>query len=137
MKKKTITRVIVALSAIFTVGAWGMQSEASYPDIPENEIVRPNWQFINITEYEQKRAILYDAALDLCMEASKGAYVWDEWVSEENKNIILNHRVPSLEVLLNAIEQMDSDGCLCDSFDEPLCRFDKAFYEFNKIAKIR
>ena len=137
MKKKTITRVIVALSAIFTVGAWGMQSEASYPDIPENEIVRPNWQFINITEYEQKRAILYDAALDLCMEASKGAYVWDEWVSEENKNIILTYRVPSLEVLLNAIEQMDSDGCLCDSFDEPLCRFDKAFYEFNKIAKIR
>ena len=94
-------------------------------------------QTVTVAEYELKRAAVYDAALDLCIEASKGAYVWDEWVSEENKHIILTYRVPSLEVLLSAIEQMDSDGCLCDSFDEPLCRFDKAFYEYNKIAKIK
>lgn len=135
MKKSFFAKIAVMAAVILTVTVWTYAHQS--PNIPEDELTNGNYQYINIAEYEQKRAELYDAALDLCMEASEGAYVWEEWVSEENKHIILTYRVPSLEVLLSAIEQMDGDGCLNDSFDESLFRFDKAFYEYNKIAKIK
>lgn len=142
MKKSFIAKIAVLATAILTIGVWAYSQSNRLPDppkmplLPESEMMRQG-QTVTVAEYELKRAAVYDAALDLCMEASKGAYVWDEYVSAENKNIILNYRVPSLSVLLSAIAQMDSDGCLSDSFDEPLCRFDKAFYEYNKIAKIK
>jgi hypothetical protein len=142
MKKSFIAKIAVLATAILTIAVWTyahaykLPEPPQFPNIPEAELMEQG-QTVTVAEYELKRAAVYDAALDLCIEASKGAYVWDEWVSEENKRIILTYRVPSLEVLLSAIEQMDSDGCLCDSFDEPLCRFDKAFYEYNKIAKIK
>jgi len=142
MKKSFIAKIAVLATVILTIAAWTyansykLPEPPQFPNIPEAELTQQG-QTVSVAEYELKRAALYDAALNLCMEASEGAYVWEKFVSEKNKHIILTYRVPSLEVLLNAIEQMDSDGCLCDSFDEPLCRFDKAFYEYNKIAKIK
>lgn len=86
-------------------------------------------------EYEYARNVLYDAALDLCVFASDGSWVWDNCVDNETKRVIREYRVPSLEVLLHAIEEMDYDGCLCDSFDEPLIRFDQAKERYNKMTK--
>ena len=86
-------------------------------------------------EYEYARNVLYDAALDLCVFASDGAWVWDNCVDNETKRIIREYRVPSLEVLLHAIEEMDYDGCLCDSFDEPLIKFEEAKKRYDEITE--
>ena len=143
--KKTIAKIAVLAAAILTIGVWTYANSYKLPPapqfaetqaIPEDEIANAG-KFINVAEYEKVRANLYDAALDLCIEASKGAYVWEEGVDAETKNIILTYRVPSLEALLHAIETMDEfGGDLADSFDlesSPLGRYDRAYYEYNKL----
>ena len=143
--KKTIAKIAVLAAAILTIGVWTYANSYKLPPapqfaetkaIPEDKIAHAG-KFISVDEYELVRANLYDAALNLCIEASNGSYVWEHYVSAENKRIITTYRVPSLEVLLKAIAEMDCDGCLCDSFDEPLCAYDKAYYEYNKLVNRR
>ena len=138
MKKNFIAKIAVLAAAIVAIAVWvyAHSYKVSEPPKFETEFVQEG-ETVSVEEYELKRAVLYDAALNLCMVASDGSYVWENCVSEENKCIILNYRVPSLEVLLSAIAEMDSDGCLCDSFDEPLIAFDNAFSEYSKIVKIK
>jgi hypothetical protein len=140
--KNTIAKIAVLAAVILTIGVWAYAHSYKLPPapqfaetqaIPEDEITNAG-KFINVDEYEAVRANLYDAALNLCIEASSGSYVWENFVSAENKHIITTYRVPSLEVLLNAIREMDCDGSLCDSFDEPLEAYDKAYYEYNKLV---
>lgn len=140
--KKTIAKIAVLAAAILTIGVWAYAHSYKLPPAPqfaetqaiqEDEIANAG-KFINVDEYEAVRANLYDAALNLCIEASSGSYVWENFVSAENKRIILNYRVPSLEVLISAINQMDCDGCLSDSFDEPLVIYERALYKYNKLT---
>jgi len=142
MKKQTFAKI--AVLAAFCIGlgtfiyanSYKLPEPPKFPNIPEVELQQAP-RFIDVAEYEKVRANLYDAALDLCIEASKGAYVWEEGVDAETKNIILTYRVPSLEVLLHAIETMDEfGGDLADSFDlenSPLGRYDRAYYEYNRL----
>lgn len=145
MKKKTFAKVAVLATAILTIAAWTYAHAYKLPEppqftnIPETELTASKF---NVCEYERVRANLYDAALDMCIEASKGAYVWEEGVDAETKRIILEYRVPSLEVLLNAIDMMDEfGGDLADSFDidfSPLGRFDQARKAYdNYLSRIK
>ena len=138
MKKQTFAKIAVLAAFVIGLGtfiyanSYKLPDPPKFPNIPEAELQQAP-RFIDVAEYEQARANLYDAALNLCIEASNGSYVWEHYVSEENKRIITTYRVPSLEVLLSAIAEMDYDGCLCDSFDETLCAYDKAYYEYSKL----
>ena len=90
----------------------------------------------NINEYELKRAKLYDTALTLCVEAQKTSF-WNS-VDNNTKKIIETYRVPSLEVVLRAVWQMDHNPrtCLADGFDEILYEYDEALEEYNKYVEI-
>lgn len=145
MKKKTIAKIAVLATAILTLAVWTyahaykLPEPPKFPNIPETELCANRF---NVCEYERVRADLYDAALDMCIEASKGAYVWEEGVDAETKRIILEYRVPSLEVLLNAIDAMDEfGGDLADSFDpdnSPLGRYDQARRAYdNYLSRIK
>ncbi len=128
--KQTFAKVAVLVTFIVGLGVWIYAHSYKLPPAPHFSTR------IAVEKYEIARANLYDAALTLCLQASNnGAYVWENWVSEENKQAILNNRVPSLEVLLDAIAEMDKDGCLCDSFDEVLYNYDKAYYEYQKLIE--
>jgi len=133
--KHTIAKaaiIALCLVGICTLIYAGFHKVSPAPQIVEKQ--SHGWQFIDVDEYEIVRAGLYDAALNLCIDASNGSYVWEHFVSDENKRIILNYRVPSLEVLISAINQMDCDGCLSDSFDEPLVIYERALYKYNKLT---
>ena len=115
MKKQTFAKIAVLAAFVIGLGAFIYANSYKLPDpphiqnIPETELQQA--RFIDVAEYERVRANLYDAALDLCIEASKvSAYVWEEGLDAETKYIIMTYRVPSLEVLLHAIETMDEFG---------------------------
>lgn len=95
-------------------------------------------------EYEMARSELYDAALDIITITREYYYECDsserDWclyadISEVNRSVIENYRVPDLSVLLEAIDEMDEASCLADAFDEPLIRFDHARERYNKMTK--
>lgn len=89
----------------------------------------------DIDEYEMKRAKLYDAALTLCIEAQETSF-WNS-VDDSTRTVIETYRVPSLEVVLKAVWQMDHDPetCLADGFDEVLYEYDEALKEYNEFLK--
>lgn len=89
----------------------------------------------DIDEYELKRAKLYDAALTLCVEAQETSY-WNS-VDADTRNIVETYRVPSLEIVLRAVWQMDHDPetCLADGFDEILYEYDEALEEYNEYLE--
>ena len=96
-------------------------------------------------EYENARAELYDAAMDIVTIAKEHYDECDpserDWciyadVSAMNRRIIAEYRVPDLAVLLQAIEQMDEASCLADAFDEPLIRFDRAKERYDRMTKL-
>lgn len=91
--------------------------------------------YFNIDEYETKRARLYDAALTLCEEAQETSY-WTA-VDDSTKTVIETYRVPSLEVVLRAVSEMDNaeNMCLADGFDEVLYEYDEALAEYNELIK--
>ncbi len=138
MKKQTLAKIAVLTAFVIGFGGFICSKQYKMPEppqfnnIPEKELK----QSVNVDEYEAKRARLYDAALNFCLIAQETDF-W-QYVDEKHRNIIETYRVPGLNVLLEAIEQMDSAEytCLSDAFDWELCEFDEALYEYNKVAKV-
>lgn len=89
----------------------------------------------DIDEYELKRARLYDAALTLCVEAQETSF-WNS-VDDSTKTVIETYRVPSLEIVLRAVWQMDHDPrtCIADGFDEILYEYDEALKKYNEYLE--
>ena len=137
--KTTIAKITILATFIIGLGTFIYAHSYKLPPAPQIQIeaeTEPVVKF-DLDKYETLRARLYDAALDLCILASDGAYVWEEGLDNETKFIITNYRVPSLEVLLKAIDTMDEfGGDLADSFDmdedSPLYKFDTARREYDE-----
>ena len=120
---------VIAVLAAFIIGLGIIYANSYQPTVP------PQSSKFDVIGYEKVRANLYDAALDLCIEA-EGSYVWNEGLDDETKSIIIEYRVPSLEVLLRAIDTMDEfGGDLADSFDVDgvLGKFDKARRAYDEF----
>lgn len=133
--KNTIAKI--AVLATFIIGLVTFIYAHSYKLPPAPQIKIEAETTFNVDKYETLRARLYDAALDLCIEA-EGSYVWEEGLDDETKRIIKEFRVPSLEVLLHAIDTMDEfGGDLADSFDVDgvLGRFDGERKEYDNYLK--
>lgn len=139
MKNQTLAKIAVLVVFIVGFGLFIYSKSFKLPEPPRFEVaheVEPKLT-VTVSEYEKVRNRLYDAALNFCAIAMKTDF-W-KYVDDEHKNVIENYRVPSLNVLLEAIEQMDNADytCLSDAFDWELCEYDEALYEYNKIARIQ
>lgn len=138
MKRNTFAKLVVMAAAVLALVAWIHAHSYRLPEPPKfNFETELNDGKFDECQYERLRANLYDAALDLCMcAAESNAYVWTDGVDEQTKRIIMEYRVPSLKILLCAIESMDEfGGDLADSFDldfSPLGRFDVARAEYER-----
>ena len=92
-----------------------------------------------VAEYEQKRSRLYDASLDLLEHIRLCAKheVNDDWydIDPLTRNIIEGFRVPSLEVLLNAVGQLENRQSveLADAYDDELCEYYEALKEYENL----
>lgn len=136
MKRFLITFSICVLFIAFIVNA-SAANESKDDKTPQPS--KPTY-----AEYECARAELYDAALDIITITREYYYECDsserDWclyadISEVNRSVIENYRVPDLSVLLEAIDEMDEASCLADAFDEPLIRFGHARERYNKMTK--
>ena len=112
---------------------------AVYSCSADNNEYEPTEHGVSVEEYEQVRARLYDAALNLLVDvklADNG-----DWldIDERERDIIDNWKAPSLEVLLNAIDQLEKRPykCLADTYDWPLCEYDDALRAYKEITRIK
>lgn len=94
-------------------------------------------KFIDVKEYEQARAELYDAALDLLLTIKRADN--GDWldIDDESREVIANYRAPSLQVMLNAIEQLELRPyqCLGDAYDWELGNYYGALRRYEQIIK--
>ena len=92
-----------------------------------------------VAEYEQKRARLYDASLTflLLVKNSCERNINDDWygIDPVSRDIIENYRVPDLEILLGAIEQLENRPFveLADAYDDELCEYYEALKEYENL----
>jgi hypothetical protein len=135
-------KFLIALTACFIFIALIVNTSALAE--PKDNLIIPTPK-PTYAEYENARAELYDAALDIITITREYYYECDsserDWclyadISEVNRSVIENYRVPDLSVLLEAIDEMDEASCLADAFDEPLIRFDHARERYDKMTKI-
>ncbi len=114
---------------------------AVYSCADNNECAQPTelGTTVSVAEYEQVRARLYDAALNLLVEVRNADN--GDWldIDERERDIIDNWKAPSLEVLLNAIQQLENRPykCLSDAYDWSLCEYDNAFMAYKEITRIK
>lgn len=98
-------------------------------------------RIVNVNEYEQSRARLYDAALNflLVVKNAHDNNVNSDWcdISKNNREVIENYRVPNLGVLMDAIEQLENREMteLADSYDDELCEYYQALNEYKRIVE--
>ncbi len=92
-----------------------------------------------VAEYEQKRARLYDASLTFLtlVKNSCERNVNDDWygIDPVSRDIIENYRVPDLEILLGAIEQLENRPFveLADAYDDELCEYYEALKDYEDL----
>lgn len=97
-----------------------------------------------VYEYEAIRAEVYDRAMDLVscihqiyLETPDEEREYTLWMLIEPKDrvIIENYRVPSIFVLIRALDTIDEKDCLADSFDnDVLTPYDEALKKFMEFG---
>ena len=126
---KNVVLGLMFITAFIVISALGIRAM-----IPEDEIP----QTVSIDEYEEVRAKLYDAALNLILEIKKADN--GDWycVDSEHRRIVETYRVPSLRILLETIQQVEDIpyNDMADAYDWTLQEYDKAYWEYMKITRI-
>lgn len=74
---------------------------------------------VDAVEFEMVHNSLYDAAMTICTglaECDGGCFYTD--VDAELVEVFKTYRVPSMEVLLNILDQIDEHGSVYDVYDD-------------------
>ena len=76
------------------------------------------WEEINLMEFEMIRTQLYDCAMTICtgLAECEGSCFYE--VDAQSVEIFKTYRVPSLEVLLSILDQIDDQGSVFDVYDD-------------------
>ena len=93
---------------------------------------------VNVNEYEEARNYLYDSALNLLEDIKKADL--NDWmqVHPEYRESIEKCRVPSLNVLLEAIHQIEDgigEDVFFEKYEEITYDYDEAFYKYQKLIE--
>jgi len=87
---------------------------------------------VTLIEFEIIRDSLYDCAMNICMglaECDGGCFYTD--VDDVYVEIFKTYRVPSLEVLLTILDQVDASTCLWDVYDDDEGTLD-LYYDYRE-----
>ena len=89
------------------------------------------WEEINLMEFEMIRTQLYDCAMTICTGLSEceGSCFYE--VDAQSVEIFKTYRVPSLEVLLSILDQIDDQGSVYDVYDDDECTASR-YYELRR-----
>lgn len=128
--KTKLSTIIIALVAL---GTWVYATSLKVSDAP----VVANERTIDIREFEETRDSLYDYAMTICtgLMQYEDSWLYDV-VDEQTIDILKSHRVPGLNVLLHALDQIDEDGDLSDIYDDDegtLFKYDRMREKYNSF----
>lgn len=127
------TKLSVIIIALVTLGTWVYATSFKVSDAP----MVANERTIDLNEFEETRDSLYDYALTICtrmMQYEDSCFY--EVVDEQTIDILKNYRVPGLNVLLQALDQIDEDGDLADVYDDDegtLFKYDRMRAKYNSF----
>lgn len=128
--KTKLSTIIIALVAL---GTWVYATSLKVSDAP----VVANERTIDLREFEETRDSLYDYAMTICMGLMQYEDSWlYDVVDEQTIDILKSHRVPGLNVLLHALDQIDEDGDLSDIYDDDegtLFKYDRMRAKYNSF----
>lgn len=112
MKKKVNSKVFMMMAVCFAAMLLSTCTVC-------NKSQEPQVEQVDLVDFEIIRTELYDHAMTICTglaECDGSCFYRD--VDEEYIEIFRTFRVPSLEVLLGILDQIDDKGSLYDVYDD-------------------
>ena len=110
MNRGLFGTIVLVLMVVFVVGTCSTQKHPSETPVHKEEV--------NLAEFECVRNSLYDAAMTVCTGLAEYDGSCFYGAHKEYVEIFLTYRVPSLEVLLGILDEIDDSSSLWDVYDD-------------------
>lgn len=133
MKKTILVTIIVSICLVF-IGTICVMARTNAPKLTDQQRAE---QIESLQKFEQVRDSLYDCSLTICTRLMQDEECcFYEVVDEGTIEVLKTYRVPSLNILLQALAQIDEDGNLADIYDDDegtLFKYDRLREEYNSF----